>query len=769
MANEVEINLELITKQFQAELKKATSQAERFQNQVTGDIDAVRKSVDKLGSQSKKSGQEIASSFSTAKIAVGGFFGALAVNVFQGVISGISDATRAVINLGIESTQAASDAAETESKFQAVFSSIADGANDVAKELSQSYGLGVTESQALLSATGDLLTGFGFAQDEALNLSSEVQKLAVDLASFTNFSGGAQGASEALTKALLGERESVKALGISIQEKDVQEQVAINRAKGLTFETERQAKAQATLDIAIRQSANAIGDYAKTSDGAANQFRLFNTRIEDLRIGIGAGLLPAVAEVTRGLNRFIASIDVEQVTGFVKQGIVVLIQGLADLTQFINPVITGFRLLKNTGDLFLEGLVAGFNVLRLGFQELIDGLIGGISTLINVLPDSIVPDGWKEGIETFKSASAETLSEFRADVGASQERISKDFDDIGDSFADTIDQETIDKIKAGLLTVEQAVRDSSTKVTVDQETERAKRLAALERDQQQELALIEQFNTQKAELEFNFQEQQKLLELERKALELESEGTDRVSQLEARAAFEQAKIDVALEAELRKNALIQDARKRDLADNEAINKAIIASQRNKAKTEIDIQKAKIEAEKQQNAVNLKATQDFLQAGIVLSKRNSKEFKALSTAQAIIGTYTGAAKALSEVPFPGNIAAAALVIANGLQQVSRINSAGNFQNGGVIGGTSFTGDRLTANVNSGEMILNKQQQAQLFAQANGQGASNESIAKAISSLGNKIENMTIILQADDTEIARSTSRGVQDGIIIGSSR
>ena len=42
----------------------------------------------------------------------------------------------------------------------------------------------------------------------------------------------------------------------------------------------------------------------------------------------------------------------------------------------------------------------------------------------------------------------------------------------------------------------------------------------------------------------------------------------------------------------------------------------------------------------------------------------------------------------------------------------------FANGGIVGGSSFTGDRVTAQVNSGEMILNKAQQARLFKLANG---------------------------------------------------
>ena len=42
----------------------------------------------------------------------------------------------------------------------------------------------------------------------------------------------------------------------------------------------------------------------------------------------------------------------------------------------------------------------------------------------------------------------------------------------------------------------------------------------------------------------------------------------------------------------------------------------------------------------------------------------------------------------------------------------------FENGGIVGGGYYTGDKITARVNSGEMILNRDQQANLFAMANG---------------------------------------------------
>lgn len=46
--------------------------------------------------------------------------------------------------------------------------------------------------------------------------------------------------------------------------------------------------------------------------------------------------------------------------------------------------------------------------------------------------------------------------------------------------------------------------------------------------------------------------------------------------------------------------------------------------------------------------------------------------------------------------------------------------GSFDTGGIIGGTSYKGDKLTAQVSSGEMILNKAQQRNLLAIAGGGG-------------------------------------------------
>lgn len=79
---------------------------------------------------------------------------------------------------------------------------------------------------------------------------------------------------------------------------------------------------------------------------------------------------------------------------------------------------------------------------------------------------------------------------------------------------------------------------------------------------------------------------------------------------------------------------------------------------------------------------------------------------------------------ASLPFPANIAAIATVVATLTSVIAKINSirqsAGKFAEGGIVGGTSFSGDKLFAMVNSGEMILNKRQQGNLANMLGGGG-------------------------------------------------
>lgn len=80
----------------------------------------------------------------------------------------------------------------------------------------------------------------------------------------------------------------------------------------------------------------------------------------------------------------------------------------------------------------------------------------------------------------------------------------------------------------------------------------------------------------------------------------------------------------------------------------------------------------------------------------------------------LSTANGVASA-SKLPFPANLAAIATVVAT---IASVFSSLPKFADGGIVGGSSYFGDKLLARVNSGEMILNQGQQARLLSMTEG---------------------------------------------------
>lgn len=79
-----------------------------------------------------------------------------------------------------------------------------------------------------------------------------------------------------------------------------------------------------------------------------------------------------------------------------------------------------------------------------------------------------------------------------------------------------------------------------------------------------------------------------------------------------------------------------------------------------------------------------------------------QLQALATAQGVASAFSA--------PWPASLAAVATVLTT---VASVFSSLPKFANGGIIGGSSFYGDKLLARVNSGEMILNKDQQKSLY--------------------------------------------------------
>lgn len=91
------------------------------------------------------------------------------------------------------------------------------------------------------------------------------------------------------------------------------------------------------------------------------------------------------------------------------------------------------------------------------------------------------------------------------------------------------------------------------------------------------------------------------------------------------------------------------------------------------------------------------------------------------AQAIATMVDGYATATAQAGKLGPwawVAFAATGLATLTAMIASVKQAGAFATGGIVGGTSSSGDKKFARVNSGEMILNKFQQTRLFNMVNG---------------------------------------------------
>ena len=71
----------------------------------------------------------------------------------------------------------------------------------------------------------------------------------------------------------------------------------------------------------------------------------------------------------------------------------------------------------------------------------------------------------------------------------------------------------------------------------------------------------------------------------------------------------------------------------------------------------------------------------------------------------------------------------------------------FATGGIVGGNEYSGDKILARVNSGEMILNAQQQANLFNFVSSTNQANAIVANKIDNLANAIKQAELSLNID----------------------
>lgn len=182
-------------------------------------------------------------------------------------------------------------------------------ADDVAARM----GLTSTQAAGLAANAGDLLKPMGFTADQAASMSTEIIGLSGALSEWSGGQRSVEETAEILSKALLGERDSLKSLGISINQAEVDQRAMTIAVEAGRDAINEQDKALATQQLILEKSTDAQEAYAAGGNKLTAAQNRLKAAFGEIQERIARKLLPVFARL--------ADIAVELIDVFDKDGL----------------------------------------------------------------------------------------------------------------------------------------------------------------------------------------------------------------------------------------------------------------------------------------------------------------------------------------------------------------------------------------------------------------------------------------------------------------
>lgn len=563
-------------------------------------------------------------------------------------------------------------------------------------------------------------------------------------------------------------------------------QLALAKSFGATNEQAKQIATAATdlaasfgidLESATRNVAKTLGGFAGELGESIPALKALTQ--EQLQAGAGVELLSqrfegaaqAAAQTFSGALQQAQNAlgDTQESFGSLiteNQLVIASLNGFQKAFQFVSKFVeenreSFNRFISFLVGTFIDGLeLAGNATLSLvgAFSAVKDGIAGAEILVNNFIAATV--DGFASIIESgaaVKEFFGGTADDFRATAQEYRD-LAKGFELVNLEIANQATERQ--QAEQEFANTFRAIKDGALEV-IRQEVEAVEGAEARKKN-----AIVETINAktlasqQEAELANQGFENEAILEEARQArkdeiaqqelLRKELQSNEEFQILEKGLGREEALKQVALANELKRN------------NKEAQAKQQLANQLALAERKITEDKKRQEQIREQN---LRSTLGTIST---LTQSSNKELfaigKAAALSIAITDGISAVQKALASAPPPFNFALAAAVGAATAANVTRIASQRppSFQDGGIVPGTSFTGDNVVARVNSGEMVLNRAQQASLFRQINGGTSGDSGLSSEIALLREDLANQPVVVQVDGEEIARAVRNSVEQG-------
>ena len=206
---------------------------------------------------------------------------------------------------GGASIKLASDFEESLNKVNVSFGASADSVKEWSKTSVESMGLASGTALDSAALFGDMATSMGIGQAQASNMSKSLVQLGADMASFKNVP--IEQAMQALNGVFTGETESLKMLGVVMTETQLK---AFALSQGIEKNVEKMTEAEMVnlrYAFVMSKTKNAQGDFARTSEGSANQMRIFGETLKEIGTQIGQVILPTFTKFITKVNDVLKS------------------------------------------------------------------------------------------------------------------------------------------------------------------------------------------------------------------------------------------------------------------------------------------------------------------------------------------------------------------------------------------------------------------------------------------------------------------------------
>ncbi len=225
-----------------------------------------------------------------------------------GKVVGAAFSVISIISFGRACVALGSDLAEVQNVVDVTFGEGNKKIEDWAKGAADAFGLSELSAKQYTSTMGAMLKSMGIAGDELEDMSTKLAGLAGDMASFYNLDSDTAFAK--IRSGISGETEPLKQLGINLSAANLQ---AFALSQGITKSYSamtQQEQALLRYNYLLNVTADAQGDFARTSDSWANQTRILQLRFESIKATIGQGLINVLTPVIKVINMLVAKLQV---------------------------------------------------------------------------------------------------------------------------------------------------------------------------------------------------------------------------------------------------------------------------------------------------------------------------------------------------------------------------------------------------------------------------------------------------------------------------